>query len=67
MSTPGRPLPEWKLALVPRGWRLRVSIAGHDADNFARIPAEGDPVITVERNRLHASYLELPVVGWKSD
>jgi putative CocE/NonD family hydrolase len=54
-------------ALVPKGWRLRVSIAGHDADNFARIPAEGDPIITVERNRLHTSYLELPVVGWKSD
>jgi putative CocE/NonD family hydrolase len=49
--------------LVPEGWRLRLSIAGHDADNFARIPAEDDPVITVERNLVRASHLELPVVG----
>ncbi len=53
--------------LIPKGWRLRVSIAGHDADNFARIPAEGDPVITVERNLAHASYLELPVVVRRGD
>ena len=53
--------------LIPKGWRMRVSIAGHDADNFARIPAEGDPVITVERNLAHASYLELPVVGRRGD
>jgi putative CocE/NonD family hydrolase len=51
---------------IPEGWRLRVSIAGHDADTFARIPAEGDPVIAVERNLIHASYLELPVVGWRA-
>jgi putative CocE/NonD family hydrolase len=50
-------------ALIPEGWRLRLSIAGHDADNFARIPAEGDPLITVEHNRVQASHLELPVVG----
>jgi putative CocE/NonD family hydrolase len=54
-------------ALLPEGWRLRVSIAGHDADTFDRIPAEGNPVITVERNRNHASYLDLPIVGWKGD
>ena len=53
--------------LIPEDWRLRVSIAGHDADNFARIPAEGDPVITVERNSAHASYLELPVMDRRSD
>lgn len=47
--------------LVPAGYRLRVSIAGHDADNFTRIPAEGDPVITVERNAMHLSYIDLPV------
>jgi hypothetical protein len=49
-------------ALIPEGWRLRLSIAGHDADNFARIPAEGDPLVTVERNRVFASHVELPVV-----
>jgi hypothetical protein len=50
-------------ALIPEGWRLRLSIAGHDADNFARVPAEGNPLIAVERNRVRASHVELPVVG----
>jgi putative CocE/NonD family hydrolase len=49
-------------ALVPKGYRLRLSIAGHDADNFARYPKEGEPVLTVERNRTSPSYIDLPVV-----
>ena len=49
--------------LIHRGHRIRVSIAGHDAGTFARIPAEGEPVITVARNQAHASYIDLPVVG----
>jgi len=48
--------------LVRRGHRLRVAIAGHDADTFARLPSAGRPVITVARNRLQASHIDLPVV-----
>jgi putative CocE/NonD family hydrolase len=48
--------------LIRAGHRIRVAIAGHDNGLFARIPADGDPVITVERNGVHASMLELPVV-----
>jgi hypothetical protein len=44
------------------GHRLRVAIAGHDKDNFARIPANGTPVITAPRNRQHASFIELPII-----
>lgn len=47
--------------LIRKGHRIRVGIAGHDQGTFARIPAEGTPVITVERNRVHASYIDLPV------
>jgi putative CocE/NonD family hydrolase len=47
---------------IPKGYRLVLSIAGHDADNFKRYPAEGDPVLRVERNAAHASYIDLPVV-----
>jgi hypothetical protein len=49
----------WPISYTPQEMRD----AGHDAGTFARIPAEGDPVITVERNLVHASYLELPVVA----
>jgi hypothetical protein len=38
-------------------------LAGHDAGWFARIPVEDAPEITVARNRLHASCIDLPVVG----
>lgn len=48
--------------LIRKGHRLRIAIAGHDKSVFARIPAEGTPVITVERNKRHASFIELPVI-----
>ena len=50
-------------ALIPEGYRLRVSIACHDADNFTRYPPTGDPVITLERNTTHASRIDLPVIA----
>ncbi len=48
--------------LIKKGHRIRIAIAGHDKDTFARIPAEGTPVITVARNKLHASFVDLSVV-----
>ena len=48
--------------LVKRGHRLRIALAGHDNGTFVRIPAAGTPVLTVERNALHASCIDLPVV-----
>jgi uncharacterized protein len=48
--------------LVKKGHRLRIAIAGHDKDTFARIPAEGTPVIAVQRNGRALSMIELPVI-----
>jgi putative CocE/NonD family hydrolase len=48
--------------LVRRGHRVRIAIAGADRDTFRRIPDAGDPVLTIARNRQHASFLELPAV-----
>jgi putative CocE/NonD family hydrolase len=48
--------------LFTQGHRIRVAIAGHDASAFRRIPAEGTPEITLHRNALYASYLEIPVI-----
>jgi putative CocE/NonD family hydrolase len=50
-------------ALVRAGHRLRVAIAGHDADTFVRIPAEGDVSITVRRDGEFPSGVEIPVAG----
>jgi predicted acyl esterase len=48
--------------VVKRGHSIRIAIAGADRDSFARIPKEGTPTITVERNLLHASYIDLPAM-----
>ncbi len=48
--------------LVNRGHRLRVAIAGHDKDTFIRIPAEGTPVISMQRNSRGFSRIELPII-----
>jgi len=49
--------------LFREGHRIRIAIAGHDAAAFRRIPESGTPVLKVQRNSLHASFLELPVVA----
>lgn len=48
--------------LIRQGHRIRIAIAGHDKETFARVPAAGNPVITVTRNTHLASFIELPVV-----
>ncbi len=50
-------------ALIKKGHRIRIAIAGADKDSFARIPKEGTPTITVERNRTYASHIDLPVIS----
>lgn len=46
-------------ALVPRGWRLQVGIAGADAESFERIPDDGIPELTLDRA---GSWIDLPVM-----
>ncbi len=49
-------------ALVRRGHRVRVALAGADADTFARIPEQGIPDWRVSRAPDAASHIILPVV-----
>ena len=49
-------------ALIKKGHRLRVAIAGHDKDTFIRVPAEGTPTIAVQRNKRGMSSIELAIV-----
>lgn len=46
--------------LFRRGHRIRLAIAGADADTFDRVPAQGTPTITLARGA-DGSVLELPV------
>ncbi|MBD3253442.1 MAG: CocE/NonD family hydrolase [Candidatus Lokiarchaeota archaeon] len=48
--------------LIRKGHRIRIAIAGADKDTFNRYPAEGIPTYTIERNRDHASYVDIPVI-----
>jgi putative CocE/NonD family hydrolase len=43
------------------GDRIRIAIAGADADSFARVPADGPAAWTVHRSRLHATCIDLPI------
>jgi predicted acyl esterase len=45
---------------LPEGMRLRVALAGHDADAFGRVPAAGEVQWLVDATR---STLRLPVYG----
>ncbi len=48
--------------LIKKGHSIRLAIAGHDKDTFARIPPDAAPKITVSRSHLFASSVDLPVV-----
>ena len=48
--------------LIRKEHRIRIAIAGHDKDTFPRIPSVGVPVISVLRNQVYASYVDLPVL-----
>jgi putative CocE/NonD family hydrolase len=48
--------------LIKQGHRIRVAVSGADKDTFLRYPKSGEtPTFTVERNRHHASLIQLPM------
>jgi putative CocE/NonD family hydrolase len=50
-------------AVIHAGHRIRVAIAGADADNLERLPASGSEVFTIQRNARSASAIELPILA----
>lgn len=48
--------------VIPAGYRLRISIGGHDKDTFARYPETGSATFTVFRNLSSHSFVELPII-----
>jgi putative CocE/NonD family hydrolase len=47
--------------LIEKGHSIRIAIAGHDASVFARYPAETTPILSVQRNSVYLSHVELPM------
>jgi hypothetical protein len=51
-------------AVVRKGHRLRLGIAGHDAGNFAPVPhAQGEVLLSLFRDARRPSCIEIPVVN----
>ena len=48
--------------VIPAGYSLRLAIAGHDKDTFARYPATGNPILTLHRNQVQPSRLVIPII-----
>ena len=51
--------------LIKKGSRLRIAISGADKDSFRRYPAEGNPILSIQRNNSFASHIDLPVIKKK--
>ncbi len=64
---PGQ-ITELKFALIPvsamihKGHRVRLAIAGADESTFKRIPETGQPEVTLFHNSYYPSWIDLPVI-----
>jgi uncharacterized protein len=52
-------------ALIRRGHRLRIAIAGADADVFRRYPEQGKEIFAISVGESAASVLEAPLRPWR--
>ena len=50
--------------IIKKGCRLRLVIAGADKESFARYPKDESitPTYTIERNKVHASHIDIPII-----
>lgn len=51
---------------LTRGMRLRLALAGADAGTFARYPAAGDPVLTIQHSASAPSFVDIPEAPWRA-
>ncbi len=49
-------------ALVKKGNRIRIALAGHDASLFKRYPAQGTPTWDIQRNNAFPSHIVIPCI-----
>jgi len=50
-------------AVIAKGHRIRIAIAGADAGNLERLPASGPETFTLQRGPASPSYVDLPIVA----
>jgi len=48
--------------VIPKGYSIRLAIAGHDKDTFSRYPKSGNPTYSIYRSTVRASKLTLPII-----
>jgi putative CocE/NonD family hydrolase len=48
--------------LIKQGHRIRIAVSGYDGSVFERYPAQGAPVLSVQRNSAYPSHVELPIM-----
>jgi len=48
--------------MIKKGHKIRIAIAAADKHTFSRYPVEGNPTITLLRNRINSSFIDLPVI-----
>lgn len=48
--------------LIKKGHSIRVAISGADKDTFDRVPEEGTPIISIYRNKMNVSFIDLPII-----
>ena len=69
---PGEPT-RLRITLLPTSWRLRkgsrlrLAIAGADADHYAQVPHGRPPALTLHHGGAMASRLELPLRWLESE
>jgi len=49
--------------VIPKGYSIRLAIAGHDKDTFQRYPEKGSPTYSFYRGGLRDSKLILPIIN----
>ena len=49
--------------VIPKGHRVRVAIAGHDAALKDRFPASGTPKLSFQRNAVYPAGIKLPAMS----
>lgn len=53
--------------LLPKGYRIRLAIAGADSDTFAHIKGLEKSEWEIQRNRAHPSSIHLPIIARTKD
>ncbi len=52
-------------AVIKKGHRMRIALAGHDRETFKKYPSSGKPILSIYRNNANPSYIDIPIIAKK--